>query len=268
MGLSHQEAVLFARLVAIGPSTARRVSQSSHLPREDSYRILKRLESKGLVEVVLGNPSIFVAIEPRAAVRSFVSNVENRSESLKQEAYDLGVWLETIKRTAPHEDAELAHRESPVRVLSGQQVLLEFEKSASKCEVQYEGVLSPMAFLTTSGSGILENLLSARKRGVNVRIITEVIPDSLERVRRYSRFMAIRSHEGVSQGMRFSVLDGSKVIIALTEPQTSSEQTTCLCSGIPTLARGLGLYFEQMWKESQSIPEPIRRPTRRPVGIR
>jgi hypothetical protein len=268
MGLSHQEAVLYSRLVALGPSSARRASESAHLPREDSYRILKRLESKGLVEVVLGNPSIFLAIEPRAAVKSFVSSVDSRSAILKQKAYDLGVWLETIKDTGPHDDSERVPHESAVRILWGQQVFLEFEKSLGKCEAQFEGVFSAVAILRATGAGMLENILSARKRGVNVRIITEVGPESLETVRRYSRFLAIRRHEGVNQGMRFSVIDRSKIIMALTEPVTSPERATFLCSTMPTLARGLDLYFEQMWRESQEILEPIRRPPGRPVGIR
>jgi sugar-specific transcriptional regulator TrmB len=267
MGLSHKEAVLYSQLVALGPSSARRVSESARLPREDSYRTLKRLESKGLVEVVLAKPSIFLAMEPRAAVRSFVSGVESRSETLKQRAYDLGVWLETIKGTGGRDDSERVRRESAVRILWGQQVFLELEKSLRSCEEQYEGVLSPEAFVTASGTGILENLLAARKRGVKVRIITEVGPENLETVRRYSKVLAIRRHEGVSQGIRFSVLDRSKIVMALTEPRTSPERATCLCSSVPTLARGLGLYFEQMWKESQEILEPIRRRAKRPVDV-
>ena len=170
MGLSHQEAVMYSQLVALGPSTARHISEAAHLPREDSYRLLRRLESKGLVEVVLGKPSIFLAIEPRAAVRSFVSNLESRSESLKQRAYDLGIWLEKIKGTGHPEEVERSLRESAVRILWGQQVFLEFEKSLRKCTEQYEGVYSPLGFLGTSGSALLESLLLARKRGVRVRI--------------------------------------------------------------------------------------------------
>jgi len=146
-------------------------------------------------------------------------------------------------------------------------VFLEFEKSVRKCSEQYEGVYSAVGFQSTTGFGMLQNLLSARKRGVRVRIITEVNAQNLEVARRYSKLLEIRSHESVSQGMRFSIIDRSKIIMALSDAPTSGERATCLCSSMPTLARGLGLYFEQMWKESREVLEPMRRPLRKGVGV-
>src|ERR1700722_19417037 len=64
MGLTHQEAVVYTSLLSLGPSHARAVYKDSHLTREDTFRILRGLEAKALVQVIIGKPSIFVAIEP------------------------------------------------------------------------------------------------------------------------------------------------------------------------------------------------------------
>ncbi len=267
LGLSHQEAVLYSQLVALGPSSAREISESVHMPREDSYRTLKRLETRGLVQLALGNPSIYMAVEPRAAIGSLISNLEVRSEALKEKAYGLGVWLETIKGTANHGVAEPVHHESAAKVVWGHNVLVELEKSLAKCNTQYEGVLSTDVFKREPRIGILEFLLSLIKRGVKVRVVTEVIPETLETVRRYSKIFPVRTHVGVSQGMRFSIVDRSKILMALTEPSAPIEETSCLCSAIPTLARGLGMYFEKMWKDSLPVPGPVGGFTKRRVGI-
>jgi sugar-specific transcriptional regulator TrmB len=266
MGLSHQEAVLYSCLVALGPSSARHVSESARMPREDSYRTLKRLEARGLVQVELGNPSIFVAVDPRTAVRSFVGSIERRSDELKEKAYELGVWLESIKDTASRGEVGPVNHESAVRILWGQQVFLELEKALKKCDEHYEGVLSPAAFLRSPNFGVVEMLASASSRGVMVRVITEETPQTIEAVRRYSRVFQSRSHEGVSQGMRFSIVDRSRIIMALSDVPAAPEHVSCLCACVPTLARGLGLYFEQTWRDSRPILDQPRRKSRA-VGI-
>lgn len=266
MGLTHQESVVYAVLLSMGPSHARQVSERANLPREDSYRVLKHLEAKGLVEVVLGKTSVFVAVSPRVAVRSFVSKVETRSEELMQKAYDLGVWLETIKRTAMGGE-EVVHDSTSVRVFSGNQVFTELEKMIREATKQYSGLLAPFTFVSFLGSQILEDLVSASKRGVDVRIITTITNETSESVRRYSRVLPVRHHPAVSQGIRFSIVDGSVAVVALTEPVKNAEGARVLYSSIPTLTRGLMFHFEEMWKESRPTVQPLRHVRKAPVGF-
>jgi sugar-specific transcriptional regulator TrmB len=266
-GLSHQEALLYSQLVALGPPSAREVSERLHMSREDSYRILKRLESRGLVQLALGNPSIFMSVEPRAAINSFISNLDVRSDALKEKAYILGAWLETIKGTASHAVAERVHHESAAKVVWGRQVFVELQKLVATCSTQYEGVFSTDLFKRDPKFGILEFLPLLIKRGVKVRVVTEVTPETLETVRRYSKIFPIKAHVGVSQGMRFSIIDRSRIQLALTEPSASDELTSCLCSTIPTLAKGLGMYFDKIWTDSLPVTEPVRHVAKRGVSI-
>jgi len=267
LGLTRQEAAVYAELVSLGPSHARRISERSRLPREDTYRILKHLENKGLVEVVLDKPSLFVAVEPRAAVRSIVSDLESRSQELKQKAYHLGVWLESIKGTANREEDDAPPNGSAVRVLSGPQVLLELDRSLLSCRTQYAAVVSPGSFLGVRGASFLESVLSAGRRGVAVRLITEVSALNIDQVRRYSRLLSVRHHPGMSEGMRFSVLDGSKSILSLADHTSPSGSLRVICTDIPTLGRGLMLYFEQLWKESSAVVESVSHHPGKRVGI-
>lgn len=267
MGLTHQESIVYAVLLSMGPSHARRVSERANLPREDSYRVLKHLEEKGLVEVVLGKTSVFVAVDPRVAVRSFVSKVVTRSEELTQKAYDLGVWLETIKDTVPRDDDGVTLSNPSVRVFSGNQVFSELERMIREGRAQYSGLVSPVSFGSFLGSRFLESLVSASKRGVDVRVITTVTDQTSESVRRYSRILPIRHHPSINHGIRFSVVDGTKAILALAEPGRNAGEARVLYSSIPTLTRGLMFRFEEMWKESRPIIQPVRRARKQAVGF-
>lgn len=255
LGLTYQESVVYSELVAMGPSHARRISERAHLPREDSYRVLKRLEAKGLVEVHLDKPAVFAAIEPRAAVRSFISKVDARSHDLKQKAYDLGVRLERIKGTAARYEEESARVHTSVVIIAGRRVFAELERLIGECQTQYAGAIPAVSFLTVQGNAFLENLVAAQKRGVDVRVITCFTPKIIESVRKYSRNIEIRHNDEMSRGIRFSILDEAKVTLALAEPTRSQEDARMMCSTIPTLARELAFHFEQMWSESKSAAQ-------------
>lgn len=272
MGLTYQESLVYSELVSMGPSHARRISERAHLPREDSYRILRRLESRGLVEVHLSKPSVFVAVEPRAAVRSFVSTLESRSEELKQRAYDLGFRLEKIKGTARNPEEADSSSDSTLRVLTGHQVFVELERALSCCQRTYSCVLAPVSFVSASGAAVLDEILACRRRGVETRLITEFNRDNLDAIRRYSKQLAIRHHPNAGQGIRFSVFDDSKTILALAEPVTARDGARVMSSSIPTLVKGLTFYFEQMWEESRTLVDPwsVRRRSssgNKPAGV-
>jgi sugar-specific transcriptional regulator TrmB len=142
MGLTHQEALIYTSLLSLGPSHARTVCGDAHLTREDTYRILRSLEAKGLVQVIVGKPSTFVAIEPRSAIRTFVSRIDARSTELKQRAYGLGEWLEGVHLQQPRGAPE---ERVSVKLLFGRQIVEETIRHLGECRFEHVAVMTGKA---------------------------------------------------------------------------------------------------------------------------
>ena len=248
MGLTHQEAVVYTSLLSLGPSHARAVCKDSHLTREDTYRILRGLEAKALVHVIIGKPSTFVAIEPRSAVRTFVSQIDARSTELKQRAYGLGEWLE---RVSTFNDREGRQDETiSVKLLFGHQIVEETLRLLGQCRSEHVTVMTGKGFVASNQMGYLDHLSQAIQRGIRVRLVTEVDQANRQEVYRFSRKLEVRHHGDLDRMMSFSISDSSAVTLALTRLDGTHE-ARAICANSPTLIGGFRSYFEQLWGESR-----------------
>ncbi|MDA4114379.1 MAG: hypothetical protein OK474_10060 [Thaumarchaeota archaeon] len=251
LGLSHLEAVVYSTLVSLGPSPAREVSQASHLAREHCYEVLRRLENKGLVKVQLGDHSVYVPAEPRTAVSLFISDLDARYASLRDEAYEVGAWLETTKPSQVPESHN--HSERRVQLVFGKHTLLEFERELNACKTEYLGIIAPETLETATGIRILESLARATKRGVAVRVLTGIVPARKELLRRLTSEFSIRTNAVAGRGPRFDVFDRSRVMQPMHGPTAEEGEMEAICSESPALVNGLVAYFEELWRKSRPL---------------
>lgn len=265
MGLTHIEAVIYSGLVSLGPSHARQLSERFHLAREDTYHVLKRLESKGLLQVAMENPHTYTALEPRAAVKNFVSDIDSRSDDLKQKAYEVGIWLDSIRQSV-HESNQLGDERpvSSVKMLNGLQVFIDCGKRIRSCHSSFTAVYSGATFSIAAGLGLVNELLAASRRGIEVRLITEATRENWERLRGYSKKLNIRHQPNTDIGMRFSVIDGSQLFLSLAEPTLTVNKAKAIWSDNPPFVRGMRVHFEHVWSEARPLVDALReRPRQR-----
>jgi HTH-type transcriptional regulator, sugar sensing transcriptional regulator len=67
LGLSEREAKVYLSLVSLGSSSVKLISKNSTVARQDTYRVISKLYTRGLVEEIISMPLTFKAIPvPRA----------------------------------------------------------------------------------------------------------------------------------------------------------------------------------------------------------
>lgn len=262
MGLTHHEALVYSALLSIGPSHAKKIGEVAHLAREHSYEILRKLEAKGLVELVLAKSSWYIAVEPKLAVNSFVAKISDQSRLLTEKAYEMGAWLQQLKQDSLRRSEDVVHSEPHMRLVFGRNVMQEFERELKSTKSEYLGVFGHSG--TLAARRTLELLAGAARRGVNVRVITDLPAFPDRHTRRLPRAFDVRAHESAGIGARFSVFDGSAAILALHEPVTTGEDARAICSYNPTFVRGFVLHFEQLWGASRPLVYPE---TKAPIRV-
>jgi sugar-specific transcriptional regulator TrmB len=90
LGLTFSQAKLYIALTKLGkPCTAKMASDSSHVARQDAYRIIAELQQLGLIEKVIGKPTRFKTAPIHEALSLLLENRKSKTVSIQEEVSQL-----------------------------------------------------------------------------------------------------------------------------------------------------------------------------------
>ncbi|MDA4113768.1 MAG: hypothetical protein OK474_06955 [Thaumarchaeota archaeon] len=255
MGLTRPEAVVYTVLVSLGPSRAKDLHAVARHSREEIYRILKDLESKGLVEARLEKPTIFTAVDPETTIEVLISRIKKETQERTRNAEELGIWLTDIRgATAEEESPGQRHH---VRLLHGRQATRVSNAMIRSCRTSCMIATTAGWLSKMNEVGNLEPLATASEKGVKVRIVTEVTPENIKYVTNYRGRFEIRHHLGVNRMVRLMLCDNSAVIFALSEKGEDVEGLLSLYSDSIPMVEGFNLIFEKLWADAIPATEVV-----------
>ena len=172
LGLSRNEAKVYLFLAKAGKSTASKVAKAVSLNRTEIYRVLKGLERKGLVSLVLEKPMKFVAVPFENAVSWLIEAEKMKLRTLEQRKDRLlEIW---VSLPGSYMDSELREvfqiLEGSNQIESKARELLESTKYEF-CVFISEDIIGRLYH-----SGFLDELERISKKGVDVRLIADNSP--------------------------------------------------------------------------------------------
>ena len=85
-GLTFLQAKVYLTLVRSGSSTVKKIAERTNIARQEAQRVVGELQSIGLVEKLLVNPTEFKPVPINDGVRFLISRRENASLELQQKA--------------------------------------------------------------------------------------------------------------------------------------------------------------------------------------
>jgi len=169
-GLSKNEARVFIYLAKYGEQKAHKISRALSLHRTETYKILKRLEEKGLAYRILDKPIKFAVIPISKALENLVQEEKQRIQRLEDEKKKImEIWDSVL---VPVRDSEALGEF--IQVLKGKnQIHIKASEIIENAEEEILIVSSNENLLQLFYSGVLDDL--TEKTG---KIKVEVITDS------------------------------------------------------------------------------------------
>ncbi|CAJ36990.1 TrmB family transcriptional regulator [Methanocella arvoryzae] len=158
MGMTYYGAKAYAVLVASGPSSPSAIAREAEVPRSKIYETLKRLEESGWVRVERSRPLTYKPVYPKEAI-------EERRKALNAEIEYASAELSSVY------DRQVDQEAPNVKLIRGMDNIvprIEDMISRARHDVCMLGAL----YTRDEIARVKKYLASARKRGVNVRIIT------------------------------------------------------------------------------------------------
>jgi len=68
LGFTGNEAKIYATLVLLKQARASEIAENSGVPRAKIYRTLRKMEKKGYVRIIEGEPTLFCCVQPEELI--------------------------------------------------------------------------------------------------------------------------------------------------------------------------------------------------------
>jgi sugar-specific transcriptional regulator TrmB len=225
IGLNLYERKLWVALLSRGTSTAGELSSLAKVPHSRTYDVLESLAEKGFIIMQSAKPLKYVAIDPNEAL-------ERAKKKLKEDA-EITVNRITILQKSPIlKELERIHKKGVELVEPGEMTGSLKGRNAlhQQLETCFKNAKNNISILTTPrGLNDLQQihtdvLKKASERGVKIRIAAQYGKENLPLIDKFKQFAEIKKITKSDIAGRFCVVDGSHVVLALTDEDVHPTQ--------------------------------------------
>lgn len=244
-GVHERGARLYLAACQGGPLTASELARVTALHRVEAYRFIEQLVALGLLKEVGGRPKRFVALEPERLVDRWIHETADRLALLERDRDAIAQsWQE---------------RGDTVGTADGPKfTVLEGRNATSRLLIKRIGTADKQVLVTLTAGGLARlmdggvdrALRDASKRGVKVRVLTDIHRIHLAEIKHFLSFAEVR-HATTMLTQRSIVIDRSGALLFILDegvnPVDGRDRQVALWSTRPSVADLSREYHHRMW---------------------
>ncbi len=251
--LNLYEVKVWTALLSRGVSTAGELSNISDVPRSRTYDILETLEKKGFIVMKLGKPIKFVALKPEEVIDRVKKNLvvdagekSKRLDKLKSEEIltELNsLFTQGVKFVEP---SDLSGS-----VKGRQNVYNHLDMMIREAESTITIVTTAMG-LNRKLEALMPSLEKAKKRGVTIRIASQVNDNNKDVVKELSKVAEVKDMPKMRA--RFAIVDGEQLLfMILDDEKVHPNYDVAIWLSTDFFAASMEQLFEAAWKGFKSV---------------
>ena len=251
--LNLYEVRVWTALLSRGVSTAGELSNISDVPRSRTYDILETLEKKGFIVMKLGKPIKFVALKPEEVVervkRNLIKEADDKSKRLdKLKTEEIltelsSLFKQGVKFVEPSDlSGSLKGRQNLYNHLD--MMIREAEKTIT--------IVTTAPGLNRKLDALLPSLEKAKKRGVKIRIASQIDANNKQIAKDLSKVAEIKQMDKVRA--RFAIVDGQQLLFMILDDESvHPNYDVAIWLSTEFFASAMEQLFEVAWKEFKKI---------------
>jgi len=250
-GLTKTQAKIYITLTALGVASASEIAALSKIRREEIYRIIPKLEKRGLVIRKLKTPRKFSAIQPEKAIhlltKTKLETMKREIEKLDQKQANLVSKMKTI-------ELPIQPNNPSIDVISNQDnILMKLMELTKKAKRQID-LITSLRELKIAYMNRPKKLRERLLKKVKIRIITEsheldaFTKEIIELSEASNNPIELRQVEKLP--FNLLMVDDNEAIWGETQPK--NEKTQNLWTNDPTQIAILKMSFENLWQKSST----------------
>ena len=244
-GFTLLQARVYVELLRLGRTRASKLSSALGLVRPEAYRVLHELAAKGVVQKNLGSPSTYSAVAPRDALALLAQKYNDQLSELARKQDMLVKSLSTLGHAAD------THNEGLTLIMGGGNLISRTREMIVRAKHDYVGIRSRFGLKRVIDNGIADAIIAAKKRNLNVRVISEIDASNVKSANYLSCHVELRRARDLLFYM--DIVDGAQMVFGPAFPLTDEEARRLdereldLWTSNPNFVRGMHSMFDRLW---------------------
>jgi sugar-specific transcriptional regulator TrmB len=243
LGLTPIQAKMYLWLLGSGGHSASSVADVLKINRVDVYRGLRKLQQLGIVELNIGKPNTFSAVQPKIALKLLVDLRRKELNELDRKADYLTKTLESINEKQLVNQVPLSENQY-FRLKNGEAVVETLSAMIKQAKHQVRKMLTSKALSFHLLYGIFDIERDLYQKGVEIKLVTDVPSETLTK---YESISNIHYIGDLSNTLRYVIVDDSQIIISLAADAIGPTDSVGLLTNNKTLIHALTKHFEETW---------------------
>ncbi len=232
IGLTYEESVIYFYLSIAGPSSASEVAKYTKKSRLRTYRLLKKLENKSIIEATMERPMRFIPLPIKNVIDILSGELEKKIQiidSNKKELLDVWSHLETIEH-------DKYQREERFKIIQDRNTINAF------IDVMFNGSKKDIVIVADKQfiyrfNEFRDLVVKAKKRGITIKLMTEFNEANKYYIENLMDVCDIY-HSNIELNTTFIIIDKSELLLFLITDTTLHQ---------------LGKNETVLWTNSQAI---------------
>ena len=259
-GLTRNEARVLVFLAKAGPSKASEAARAVMINRTETYRTIRNLQRRGLVEATLERPVRFQSVPFEKCLSTLIEERRARLRILEQRGETLRRQFDVVRVERVTQEVER------FQVVEGRlRIEQRLHSMYAQAQKSVMTVLSPSEMIRADTAGLFDTLGQLANGSLQVRLITAINQANLNIAERLSDGMEIRHLDLKAKPIpRVSIIDDNAALfeISTADETTRTEEEVALWINSRAFVRNLQAYFNEMWSSatpSESRIDAIRK---------
>ncbi len=244
-GLTRNESRVVVFLAKTGPSKASDVARAVQINRTETYRTIRNLQRRGLVEATLERPVRFQSVPFDRCLKVLIDERKAKLRILEQRGETLRRQFDAVRVEPVTQEVER------FQVVEGRlRIEQRLHTMYAQAKKSIMTVLSHSEVIRADTFGLFDMLGHAATSGSRVRAITAINQANLEIIQKLKESIEIRHLDLKAKPIpRVSIIDDNEALFEITTADETprSEDEVALWINSRAFIRNLQAYFEEMW---------------------
>jgi len=262
-GATEKEAEVYIFLAKHGALRSIEISKRIKAHKEEVYRILKSLQTKGLAESTMEFPTRFIAVPFETVLDSFIKIKREEVTSVENARQELLNDWKSISKTG----VELP-LEKFVVIEGNRRIYPKILQMVQETRNHLSAVSTVAGLLRADQFGLFDAIFgNPFKSKIKFRFLTELFPQNLDAakalLKRIPRtgfdFKGRNPELGLQLSPRMVIRDEEEILFFITskDASASGQNDVCLWTNCKALADSFNVVFEDLWRNSTDLERKI-----------
>ena len=247
-GLSQYESYIYIFLAKNGRKTASQIYKTLRIPKTETYRILGKLQGRGLVSSSFDHPMTYMASSINKVVESLINQEKNRINEFEAHKQEL---IELFRKIPSFESDTLDENGNQFQILHGHcQINNKIKEMLAKAKARFLLIGSENEFLQFYKDDIFELL---KKSKLDVKILSSDSKKARYFLQNIKKDCVKMISEKDTRNLCFAIKDDDEIVFFMKNE--NSKEKIAIWSDSTPIVTPLDLLFNIVWHNYKSTKE-------------